>query len=209
MQPVSLRVGEGEDGGWHPSLVLDSVEGREITLGVPTHRGYEVRVEPGATLSVQAVLPDGLRVFSATVLERVAEPGPGLRVTWPRSVQRVQRRDTVRVETTLPVEARVLDPGGEPRALAGSTIDVSEGGMRFSLAEAVEPEREMALRLGLPGGAVECAGRALRAGVDEAAPPERRHWAAVVFTELPAAARRELSRHISGVQHDRLRGEVA
>lgn len=209
MQPVSLRIGEGDEAGWHPSLVLDFREGEEITLGVPTHRGYEVRVEPGTTLDAQAVLPDGLRVFSATVLARVAEPVPALRVSWPQTVQRVQRRDAVRVEVMLPLEARVLDPEGEPRALAGSTIDVSEGGIRFSLPEALEPEREVELRIHLPAGAVDCAGRVLRAGVSEGAAPERRNWAAVAFAELPPAARRALSRHISEVQRERLRRGAA
>lgn len=211
MQPVSLRVGGGEGPGWYPSRVLDFEEGREIRVAVPVLRGDEVPVEPGTVLDVQSTHPDGVHVFAATVLRRVAEPGPALVITWPDSAQRVQRRDSVRVEAQVRVEVRTASPGGPARELDGTTLDLSEGGMRAAVPEPVEAGTELEARLHLPGGGppVECAGRAVRGGESEDAAPGGRFWTAVEFTSVPPAARRELTRFVFGVQREQIRGGAA
>ena len=208
MQPVSLRIGEGEGAGWYPSLVLDFEEGREIRVGAPTLRGHEVRVEPGTAVDVQSTHPDGVHVFAATVLGGAVEPAPALRISWPESVQRVQRREAVRVEVRVPVEVRAAVPGAPARELAGATLDLSERGMRAVLPEPLEAGTELEARLHLPGGGepLECAGRAVRCGESGDAAPEGRFWTAVEFTSAPAAARRELTRFVFGVQREQLRG---
>jgi c-di-GMP-binding flagellar brake protein YcgR len=211
MQPVSLRIGEGEGAGWYPSLVLDFEEGRQIVVGAPTHRGHEVRVEPGTVVDVQTTHPDGLRVFVAQVVRREEEPGPALRLGWPQSVRWVQRRGAVRVEVLVPVEVRAAVPDGPHRALAGTTVDLSEGGMRVALPEAVEPGTELEARLHLPGGGppVECAGRVVRGGENPGAASDRRFWTAVEFTTVPPAARRDLTRFVFEAQREQLRGGAA
>lgn len=211
MQPVSLRIGEGEGAGWYPSQVLDFAEGRDILVGAPVHRGREVRVEPGTMVDVQSTHPDGVRVFVTAVVRREAEPGPALRLAWPASVQRVQRRGAVRVEVRVPVELRAAAAGALPRLLAGTTTDLSEGGMRVALPEPVEPGASLEARLHLPGDAapLECAGRALRGGETEDAAPGQRFWTAVEFTGVRHAARGELARFVFEAQRERLRGGAA
>lgn len=211
MQPLSLRVGGGEGPGWYPSRVLDFEEGREIRVAIPVLRGDEVPVEPGTVLDVRSTHPDGVHVFAATVLGRAAEPAPALVITWPQGVQRIQRRDAVRVEVRVRVEVWTGSPGGAPRELAGATTDLSEGGMRAALAEAVEAGTELEARLHLPGGVppVECAGRVVRGGESEGAADGERFWTAVEFTRVPPAARRELTRFVFGAQREQLRGGAA
>lgn len=206
MQPVSLRIGEGEGAGWYPSRVLDFEEGRDVLVGAPVHRGREVRVEPGTAVDVQSTHPDGVRVFATAVVRREAEPGPALRLAWPASVQRVQRRGAVRVEVRVPVEVRAA-----AGTLAGTTTDLSESGMRVALPEPVEPGAELEARLHLAGDGppLECAGRALRGGETEDAAPGLRFWTAVEFTAVPPAARRDLARFIFETQRERLRGGAA
>ncbi|HEU0076830.1 MAG TPA: PilZ domain-containing protein [Longimicrobiaceae bacterium] len=211
MQPVSLRIGEGEGAGWYPSLVLDFEEGREILVGAPTLRGDEVRVDPGTGVDVQTTHPDGLHVFVATVVGRAVEPAPALRITWPESVQRVQRREAVRVEVRLPVEVRAAVPGAAARELSGATVDLSERGMRAALPEPLAPGTELEALLHLPGGGppLEGAGRGVRGGASEGAASGERFWTAVEFTPAPPATRRELTRFVFGVQREQLRGGAA
>jgi c-di-GMP-binding flagellar brake protein YcgR len=210
MQPVSLRIGEGEGAGWYPSRVLALEDGRDILVGAPMHRGREVRVEPGTAVDVQSTQPDGARVFVSAVVRRESEPGPALRLAWPASVQRVQRRGAVRVEVAVRVELRwAAAPGA--RTLAGVTVDLSEGGMRVALPEPVEPGTGLEARLHLSGDGppLECAGRALRGGETEDAAPGQRFWTAVEFTAVPPAARGELARFVFEAQRERLRGGAA
>lgn len=210
MQPVSLRIGEGEGAGWYPSLVLDFEEGVDLLVGVPTHRGYEVRVEPGTTVDVQTTHTDGLRVFVARVVRREAVPGPAIRLTWPESVQRVQRREAVRVEVLVRVEVSPALPDGGPRSLAGATTDLSEGGMRVVLPEALEPGTALEARLHLPGAdPLECTGLAMRSGENGGAATDKRFWTAVAFTSLSPASRKELARFVFDVQREQRRNGVA
>lgn len=211
MQPVSLRVDGGESPGWYPSRVLDFEEGREIRVAAPMLRGDEVPVGPGTVLDVRSTHPEGVHVFEATVLRRAAEPDPALVISWPESAHRVQRRDSVRVETRVPVEVRTAPPGGPVRELAGTTLDLSEGGMRAAVPEPVEAGTELAARLHLSGDGppVECAGRAVRGGETGDAAPEGRFWTAVEFTSVAPEARLELTRFVFGVQREQLRGGAA
>ncbi|HEX8273881.1 MAG TPA: PilZ domain-containing protein [Longimicrobiaceae bacterium] len=206
MQPVSLRIGEGEGAGWYPSRVLAFEDGRDILVGAPVHRGREVRVEPGTAVDVQSTHPDGVREFVTAVVRRESEPGPALRLAWPASVQRVQRRGAVRVEVAVRVELRWA-----AGALSGATTDLSEGGMRVALPEPVEPGTGLEARLHLSGDGppLECAGRALRGGETEGAAPGQRFWTAVEFTAVPPAARGELARFVFEAQGERLRGGAA
>lgn len=210
MQPLSLEIGTEREAVWYPSLVLDFQEGREVVVGVPTERGYEVRVEPGTVVRVQTAHPDGLRMFSCTVLRREAEPSPRLRLSWPSAVERVQRRDNVRVEVMVDVRLHLHLPEEDPRTLSGLTTDLSAGGMRILLGEVLPPGTELEIRLLVPGGdELECTGEVLRTGENPGGAPGRRTWAAVRFTGLSPVVERELTRFIFDIQRERLRRGVA
>ena len=85
LQPVSLRVGEGEAARWYPSLVLDFEEGKEVVVGVPMEGGYETRVEPGSVVSVPTRAPTASASSPRRCCAATPRPSPALASPGPRT----------------------------------------------------------------------------------------------------------------------------
>lgn len=206
MQPVSLEVREEQRISYYPSMVLDYSEGREVVVSVPSQRGYEVHVPAGTPVSVQVALPDALRVFSATVLRREEQPSPCLYLSWPESVDRVQRRNYVRVDVMVRVEAEVREEGEGGRALSGATTNLSAGGARLALPEQLIPESQITLTLDLPGvGPRECTARVIRGGEIPSDRARFPYWTAIEFVDIAETVRKEITNFVFEVQRDQIR----
>jgi c-di-GMP-binding flagellar brake protein YcgR len=207
LQPLTLRLERDGDIVQYGSLVLDYTVGAELVIGVPMVGTKEVELPTGTQLQAISTHADGLRISTVVVQRRRELPSPCLYVSWPKEVRRVQRREHVRVEVLLP--ARVaLDVEGRaaPRPLSGQTLDLSAGGVRLALAEALPVEARVQVMLELPKGArVECPGRVVRAGENPRAAADRQHWVGIEFMEIREATRRELNRFIVDVQREQIR----
>jgi c-di-GMP-binding flagellar brake protein YcgR len=208
MMPVSVREGDGNP--WYPSLVLDFREGEEIVIGVPMARGEEIPVEAGTRLQIQTMHRDGVRRFTTAVVRRRHVPSPCLYLTWPDEVQRIQRREHVRVEVTVPITARVANTENELQVLNGHTVDVSAGGVKFNLVSALTAGSVVELELSLPGNRMlACGARVVRSGESESAKGPKRYWAAAQFMGLTGAAQKDLTKFVFDAQRELIRKGLA
>jgi len=207
LQPLTLRLERDGDAVQYGSLVLDFTAGSELVIGVPMVGTQEVSLPAGTELQAISTHADGLRLFTVVVQRRRELPSPCLYVSWPKEVRRVQRREHVRVEVLLPAQlALESENSAKPRPLAAQTRDLSAGGVRLALAEALPVEARVQVVLELPTGArVECRGRVVRAGENQRAAADRQHWVGIEFLELREATRRELNRFIVDVQREQIR----
>jgi c-di-GMP-binding flagellar brake protein YcgR len=214
MQPILLEVPDGEHCGTYPSLILDFIEGESLSVGVPLERGREVRISPATAVNVQIARPDGVYVLPSLVVERDTR-GPALLLRWPAHQDHVQRRNHVRVQVMIPAEVwtrtnRGGPPGQEERRISGASINLSAGGVLMAVAEPLEIETQVRLRLLLPDGAdagVEA--RVLRAGENGDAPPSSRFWAALEFIGMLESVGKEITRFVLDVQREHMRKGVA
>lgn len=214
MQPILLEVPEGENCGTYPSLVLDFVEGESLLVGVPLERGREVRIGPETVVNVQIPRPDGVYVMPSLVVARDTQ-GPALMLRWPAREDRVQRRNHVRVGVMIPVEVWVRTAEGgragqEERRISGASVNLSAGGLLLAVAEPLDPEAQVRLRLLMPDGidtSVEA--RVLRTGEKEDAHLAHRFWAALEFVGVLESARKEITQFVFDVQRDQIRKGVA
>ena len=137
-----------------------------LVLALPMARQRWVVPRPAQAVKVVYRDPQdrdgarGLFGFVATVAGARIEPEPELVVTWPQRVERVQRRHWVRLDVRLPV--RVHRRGDPPQVLEGRTLDVSGGGCRVLLAEAVPPGELVRVELAFPGWQAQATGRVVR-----------------------------------------------
>lgn len=206
MMPVSVRHAGREGLEWYPSLVLDFREGEEIVIGVPMAGGEEIVVEVGTQLQVQTMHRDAVRRFTTAVVRRRHVPSPCLYLTWPDEVQRIQRREHVRVEVTVPVAVRM--PNGEQKApvVSGYTADLSAGGVRLNLPQALPSGPDVVLELNLPGTrTLVCEARVVRSGESESARGPKRYWASAQFKGLSGAAQKDLTKFVFDVQRELIR----
>lgn len=189
---------------------MDWNEQKEISIGVPMEQGYEIRVEAGLRVALQTHRPDGLLRFTSQVLRREGDPSPSLVLAWPERVERIQRREHVRVEVSLPVKVRVHEAGAPPRILPAVSANLSTGGMRLKLREPAPGGIPLGLVVRLPGfGEVECEGQVVHRGTDERATGEMKHWAAVEFTRISEPVRKQITQFLFEVQREQRRKGVA
>ena len=209
MMPIQLQVGEGAE--WLPSLVVDFREGEELVVGIPTVRGVEVPVEQGDRLAIQTMHPDGIRRFSSEVLHRRNLPAPCLYLKWPddEQVERIQRRQHVRVQTLVPTTVRRKGGAESRRSIEGSTTSLSAGGARLSLPVPLAVNSYVDVELHLPEQrTLVCGARVVTSGEAKNQPRSRGFWAALQFIGVQHEARRELTRFVFDVQREQLRKGV-
>lgn len=150
-----------------------------------------------------------LRRFTSRVLRREGDPSPSLVLAWPERVERIQRREHVRVEVRIPVEVRVHEAGETPRILPAVSANLSTGGMRLNFRESAPDGIPLGLVVRLPGfGEVECEGQVVHMGTDERATGEMKHWT-VEFTRISEPVRKQITQFLFEVQREQRRKGVA
>lgn len=203
MLPISLQIEER----WYPSLVMDYNEEKTLVVGVPQDHGTEVMVSNDTPLLVELPLPDGLRRFQTTVLQRVAGLSPGLVLTWPREIERIQRRDFFRVDVERKADVSYTElASGERRTASGWTIDLSGGGVRLALPEPIPAETPLSLRLFLQQDETQlCDARVIRSGQRPNMPPAQKYWVACQFIDPSEAFQKEIVKLVFDIQREQMR----
>ena len=131
-----------------PTTYLSRVENicdGEITISWPTSRGIRAPVHDGDILSLFYTDTHAVYLLDACVLRRLPEPIPLVVARAAGSVQRIQRREYVRVPAMVDVRlsARVITAKPSRDAEAGTdfittrTLDISGGG--FAINHAASP----------------------------------------------------------------------
>jgi c-di-GMP-binding flagellar brake protein YcgR len=204
LQPLSLEVRYENRVAYYPSLVMDFTEGSELVVGAPSEGGYEVRIPPGTRISVQLPQADGIRSFDAEVRRRAERPSPSLHLTWPEKIERIQRRNYVRVDVMVRV---VVTPEDRPnRPLSGSTTNLSAGGARIVLPELLTAGTVLTVHLHLPDAGVrECTARVIRSGETEGARAALAYWSAVEFVKITENVRKDITKYVFDIQREQLR----
>lgn len=178
---------------------------------VPSPSPKQPGFERGTKVEVEVTLPDGIRRFSSVI--RGSEPtyGGSMRIDWPAEGTRIQRRDYVRVDVSLPatvtyapiVEGEKL---GETR-IRGTTIDMSAGGARLRLAEQIPDNTPIELNVEMP----PLDAQSLQARVVRSEKLERKggamqyYWVAIQFTAIDEALRKTLTQLVFDIQREQLK----
>ena len=183
-QTVELTLLGGEMPGPLRTHVL-AVDPEGIVLALPMARQKWVVPAPGTRVRVVYRDPQdrqaerGLFGFTTVVLAARLQPEPLLRLAPPERVERVQRREWVRLDVRLPV--RLERPGNPPEVLEVRTLDISGGGLRLLSPRPLRPGELVRLQIAFPGGwEVRATGRVVRAEAVE----REQHEAGVEFVEI-------------------------
>jgi len=188
------------------SRIVDFTEGKEIIVDVPYREGDEVLVPIGTVLEVEVTQADAIRRFPSRVLGRLPMRPPCLQLEWPDEIERIQRRNDVRVAAALKVEMEFHPQEGGRSTLRGETSDISAGGLRIVTPEAVPEGISVLVRLFLPSNEMLlCRGEVLRGGEIQLHNNKTARWAALRFTEVSERDRRELTKLVFDIQRELLR----
>jgi c-di-GMP-binding flagellar brake protein YcgR len=209
MQPISFFVEvNGEVGRPYPSMIHSYTDGECIVIGVAVRDEVEIPVTTGTRVRLQTTQADGIRTYFTHVVRRHAGPLPALELAWPQGVTRLNRRDSVRIATSIRVDLTYRLPGSAaPNVLRTSTVDLSEGGMTLLVPEPLPDETPLSVRLHLPNTDEihVCGARVVRSGMGQFPGCEERIWIGVEFGNLSAAIQRSLRHFLWDVQRELLR----
>ena len=220
MNAVSLQVNEllqvsfmdGESAHGYSSRVED-LDGGKICIAWPTENGLRVSIRAGEEVFLSFTREDASYGLRAKVEKTVPEPLPVVVVEPVGSVTRTQRREYVRVRTSIPVEMiGVPDPSQETPVvllIKTRTLDLSGGGFAVYYKDAVPSGTVFETRFSLPGTPEEfhLHAKLVRCERREDAQRNRIHRFGLMFLEMPESTRSRIVRFVFGIQKSAVRGQ--
>jgi hypothetical protein len=125
-------------------------KGDERGIMVSTEPGYDAGFAPGRPVVVEWTEGPAVKLLRGTIAAAVAdERRPRLAIRASEDVERVQRREHVRVRVEVPF--RAWTPRDGAKGQRGRTIDLSGSGMLATGDLELWPEDEVEIELELPG----------------------------------------------------------
>lgn len=240
MHAVLLRRARAGDDAWLRSVVVDFVPEAELIVRLPElPAGRDSQMEgdaradrkpadeekddeiinPAAALfprgtlvEVELSFPDGLRRFGSFVRGLDLRYGGALRIAWPTAGERIQRRDWVRVEAAYRATVRFMEGvPGTHRDLVGATMDISAGGVRLQLPEAIPDDArvEVSIEAGYLT-AQTLQGRVVRSrAIERLSRSSTDFWVAVEFLGVDEALRNRITKLVFDIQREQKRKSLA
>jgi c-di-GMP-binding flagellar brake protein YcgR len=206
---VSFMDGESAQG--YSSRVED-LDGAKICIAWPTENGLRVSVRAGEEVFLSFTREDASYGLRAKVERTVAEPVPVVMVEPIGSVTRTQRREFVRVRTSIPVEMiGVPDPSQASIVvllIKTRTLDLSGGGFAVYYKDPVPSGTIFETKFNLPGMPEEfhLHAKLVRCERREDAQRNRIHRLGLMFLDMPESTRSRIVRFVFGVQKSAVRG---
>ena len=130
-QPVEIEMPEISKVSYRSRV--EGILSNKITLAAPLKQGQIVPLSPGTTVKV--IYTDQMAIYSflSQVISLNRQNLPTVILGEPYDLQRIQRRNFVRLEATLNIIITQVDedykPAGE--TFSGTTVDLSGGGAMF------------------------------------------------------------------------------
>ena len=139
---VELFVDHLDHGASYLSRIMDLTT-TEIKLMAPTLHGELVPLRTSTPIKVFYVGDRALYSFNSVVLGRFKEPIPGLTIKFPSNVERIQRREFVRLVEKIDFQFQLIEKADGSKLLdqpvdKGLTLDISAGGIKFLYPQSIE-----------------------------------------------------------------------
>ena len=215
MQPEFVEVNEllqvsvvdDPDKRAYPSRVED-IAGQRVSIAWPTDSGMRIPFHTGEKLSLTYVRQDAVYGVEVMVDDTIHSPIPILLVHSISAVQRLQRREFVRVATMLAIElAGKVDlpetaaTRDEVLIIKTHTIDISGGGVAIQHKWPLPVGTVFEIRLSLPGASpLKLLAKVVRHEPRLDAYQTRLFRIGLMFLSIPEKARSRIIRYVLEVQ---------
>ncbi|MEW6243652.1 MAG: PilZ domain-containing protein [Bacillota bacterium] len=135
-----------------------------FTSDVPLYQRHYLSMEPGTRIKIRVVQETGVYWFSSEVLSVIHKKVPEMRCVLPKELERIQRRNFVRLEVGLPVNVSTCaeEEGDEKISFVATTFDISGGGLGLLSDIRLQPETLIQCLMEIQGREVRATGRVVR-----------------------------------------------
>ena len=195
---IELIVLEGDYEG-HYRTRIEEVGERLLSIGAPFEHGEVIPVREGTKVRVRFWDEVAVYSFEGEIMQRIAVPVPTLILVLPETVNKVQRRDFVRVPASFPLTFRLVTGEGLSNLYQALMLDLSGGGVRFSMKERVENQSLLYVQLTLPNGELQTPVRVSRVVSIEGT---NRYCVSAEFHEISERDRDKIIRCVFDIQRE-------
>lgn len=185
--------------------VILAVGGRTFDTSPPHRHGVRVPLELGE-LRISLTMPDAIYTVTCPLV-KLTEDGVVFELPDDDAVQRVQRRNFVRVPTTLDCTVLLWNPETEDydQPFNAELLDISGGGCSLICGHELKRDQEVRVLIDLPEeGEVLLEGKVRRTGTQHTR-RGRKSSAGVEFGRMDESQRSKLIRYVFGVQREQAR----
>lgn len=215
-QQVRLEVPFGPFQGNYVTRV-EGIDDLEIKLGMPIANWEYVTLPPGIEVTVEYQDEAAVYRFNSVVVAAKDQALPQLTLRPPDQIDRIQRRDHVRIDVDLSVRMAVLPEEAEempPEArwpaapnLKARTRDLSAGGSLIVTEATLTPGSLLEVALDLPRGEAPLGILARVVRVVKSTPKDdhEEHWVALQWVGITENDRSRMTRFIFTEQVSRRR----
>lgn len=205
-QKVDFKILFGNHAGSY-STYVDHVDARSITLAQPTIGGIPIPLGAGHAVRLEYTQTGARVSYNTRVMGTIMGNVPEVKVQVPdrSEVERIQLRDFVRQECTLPFTSRILfapDAEENPRPdveIPGRTKDISGSGSMISCLEPYPPLTQLELKIDIGGSLLIVVAEVIRAVTQI---NDKEWWVAVRFLNISERDREVIIRFIFNLQRD-------
>lgn len=153
-QSVTIEINAGEKNKKYYNSKIVSVSSTEVILLAPMEKGILVPLRIGDLITVSYNDDNAIYSFDAQVDRRQGGVDQTITVQTPADIRRVQRRNFVRIDVTLPMVYYTVDDtaGQYSSGVQTKVIDISGGGLRFESDRPLDKDLVLDLVVELGGG---------------------------------------------------------
>ncbi len=131
---------------------IEDIENGNLHISLPIEKGHFIPLRAGALIRINITQNDGVYSFSEHILKRVMSPYSHFVIKYPQKIQRIQRRNYVRLMLNLPIEFKIDDNENKYK---GVSIDLSGGGVFLVTQKQLEIGQQLTIDFKLTNG-TEC-----------------------------------------------------
>ncbi len=132
---------------------IEDINEKGIVIGTPIEKSVLVDLRPNSTVIIWLNEAIASYALFCRVRARIYEPLPLTFLDWPHDIQRIQRRNYVRVPASLQIEFSTGEKDAEGKEIFHSALtgDISGGGLNFTTSVKLSTKDPLKIILHLPG----------------------------------------------------------
>lgn len=154
---IEIEVEDAEYAGKYFSRIMD-INRKELRIMSPAVQGVAIPLRVNTPVRISYVGERAMYSFKTVIKQRFNDALAGFVVTIPDQVDRVQRRNYVRLEVQIHFryrilqEEHILDIELNPEEFSSSYIvDISGGGVRFYSDQSIPEKSLLEMQIGIEG----------------------------------------------------------
>lgn len=202
-------ISEREYEGTYLCKIEDIDNKKEMHITLPMEKGRIIPLRVGTAVRINITEKDGVYSFAENIIRRVTSPYAHFIINYPQKIDRLQRRNYVRMLLNVPVEM-VTEDGIVHK---GVSIDVSGGGMLIAFAKKeFELNKNVTLNFKLTNGNEYIGIKGVIKREREFEPvdgiPNNKKGYGIDFTEINQKKREEIISYLFEIQRERRKNNI-